>query len=348
MLNKNIKEIQSNLENWWEFGDQESPCIIASKIIGDIPDTDNLKKHWEDTDHIMKRINAIAEKSEFYGEAVPMHYIDYGASAMAGALGAKMEYMDKETIWAYPVFNNIEQVMDIHLDENNSFYRRILDLTLKSASVAKDHHFITPFALGGLTDSLSSMYGCEEFLIDMIAEPEMVHKALNNMKNIWIASFDRFKEIIKTSGNLGGIGWAGIWAPGTTFPIQEDISYMFSNEMFKKFCIPNLVDIFSVVDYPMYHLDGVGAIQHLDSLLEVEELKVIQWVPGAGQWDLSQWQDLIGRILSKGKSLQLYASNLKEIDSIVNKFGSRGLLFTISQCNSDEELNKIIDKYGSC
>ena len=38
-----------------------------------------------------------------------------------------------------------------------------------------------------------------------------------------------------------------------------------------------------------YHLDGLGQLPHLKSLLSIPELKGIQWVPGDGQPDVTEW-----------------------------------------------------------
>lgn len=126
------------------------------------------------------------------------------------------------------------------------------------------------------------------------------------MKRIWIELFDEIQAFIAQCGNEGGIGWAGIWALGTTFPLQEDSSYMVSNEMYRAFCVPHLLDQMDAMDCPFYHLDGAGALNHLDTLLEIPQLKVIQWVPGAGKERLDQWYDVIRRILAAKKSVQVY------------------------------------------
>jgi len=62
------------------------------------------------------------------------------------------------------------------------------------------------------------------------------------------------------------------------------------------------------VDHRIYHLDGPGAIHHLDTLLNLPELHAIQWVPGAGvTGGITQWVPLILRVQSKGKSIVVYA-----------------------------------------
>jgi hypothetical protein len=148
--------------------------------------------------------------------------------------------------------------------------------------------------------------------------------------------------MIAVSGNRGGIGWAGIWAPGTTFPLQEDVSYMISNAMYRRFLLPHLCDQIDAMQYAFYHLDGIGAIQHLDTLLAIEKLRVIQWVPGAGKERISDWYELIRKILAAGKSIQVFA-NAGEVDVLVKNVGPRGLLVTVTA--TETEAHRLVERY---
>jgi len=144
--------------------------------------------------------------------------------------------------------------------------------------------------------------------------------------------------------NIGGIGWAGVWAPGTTFPIQEDFSYMISPDQFKEFCYPHIEDMVDAMEYPFYHLDGVGSLPHLDMLLSIDKLKAIQWQPGAGKDKLNQWYDVIKKIQDGGKSVQLYGK-VEEIDDLVKNVGTKGLVIIVTNATNDDA-KRLLEKYG--
>jgi len=344
-LFERLSLVKDRLENWWNFGDQNKPLILSSYLKPNsiIPDTDILSKFWTDLDFIIKRQISIIENSEYIGVALPYHYIDHGSSAGSLILGSEMEFVDKETIWSHPIYNNVESVINIVLDENNFSYKTIIDLTRRSSELAFNHHFVAPFALGGVSDNLAGLYGTENLLIDMVNKPHLVKRALNNMKNIWINNFVKIQNIIQKSKNPGGIGWIGIWAPGTTFPIQEDFSYMISPEMFKAFLLPHIVDIAESMDYAFYHLDGVGALPHLDLILQIDKIKVVQWVPGAGKEKISDWYDVIKKIIEHKKSCQVFIK-AEEIDDLVKNVGTKGLLTVITD-SSEENVKKYLSKY---
>jgi hypothetical protein len=296
-----------------------------------------------DVDFILDRQMRVLDSQTYCGQAVPHHYVERSATAMAGVLGADMELVNKDTTWATPCFEHVEQVAELVVDPQNVWYSKALEITRRSVALAHNHHFVGSYALGGMTDILAGLYGTENLLIDMIAKPQAVARAMEHVKRIWIELFDEVHAIIAESGNPGDVGWAGIWAPGTTFPLQEDSSYMISNEMFRTFCLPHLLDQMAAMDCPFYHLDGIGALNHLDTLLEIDALAVIQWVPGAGKERLDQWYEVIRRILDANKSVQVYA-NADEVDELVATVGARGLLVTVHATRQEAE--RLMDRYG--
>lgn len=341
--------ICAELENWWEHGDQKNPLIQISipreHAQGLIPDTDDLTRFWTDVDFVIDRQMKALESTDYYGIAVPFHYVNHGSSAMAGALGARMEYVDKRTIWAHPVLDSIDQVAEVILDPDNLSYRTILEITRRSVALSKDHHFVTPYAMEGAGDIVAGLYGTESLLIDFIARPQAVKRAMEHIKRIWLEAFDEIWRMIARGGNPGGGGWAGVWSPGTTFPMQEDFSYMISPEMFREFCLPHIVDQVDAMDYAFYHLDGVGAIPHLDALLNIPNLRVIQWVPGIGEEEIKQWYPLIRRILAANKSVQVFTT-VDEVDDLVRGVGAKGLLISCGDA-SREEAERLVEKYGN-
>lgn len=333
----NLAALQAELENWWNFGEQEKPLyLITLPPETELPDTDDLERWWMDVDFIVDRQMRVMQAQRYYGVAVPYHYVDRGSSAMEGILGAHMKFIDKETVWAYPCFSSVEEAAGVTADPDNPWRTSTLEITRRSVALAKDHHYVAPYALEGVSDILSGLYGTENLLMDMAEKPAAVERALERIKRIWIELWGEVQGVLAGMGNRGGIGWAGIWAPGSTFPMQEDFTYMISARMFRRYCIPHIADMLEVMDYGFYHLDGVGAIPHLEHLLRLEKLRAIQWVPGAGKEDLGQWHELIARILAAGKSVEVFARP-EEIEPLVRAVGTRGLLINVSCGREDAE-----------
>lgn len=345
MFGENVKEAKEKLEAWWNFEDLGRPCILirGANDSKRIPDTDDLSKFWTDESFIIEREIALIDNSTWMGEAIPYHYVNFGSVPLGGCLGGELEFIDKETTWNKPFLNNIEEVMGLDVADDNKWWKLITNVTRKSAQRAHNHHYVSYAALSGITDIISMVYGMEPFIYSLVDNPEGVKKAMNHLIPIWKRLFEQLTDIIKESGNDGFIGWAGVWAPGTTFPLQEDLSYMLSNDMFNEFCVPVIESLVDFMDYPFYHLDGKGAIKFVDSLVAIKKLKVIQWLPGAGNEELSQWHDLIKYIIGKGKSMQVFAKDY-EVDSLIKAVGTKGLLITVN-CDSTESGIRLLEKY---
>ena len=339
------RAVEARLRNWWDGGDQKHPLILAT-VRRDgvaVPATDDLNRHWLDRDFIIERTMREIEATDYLGVAVPYHYVDHGSSAMAGVLRCPLEFVDSETIWANPRFDTLDQVLDCTLELDSPAYAHITEITRRSVALARGHHFVAPFALEGMSDLMAALYGGENFMMDLVDRPADVARAMERLKRLWLRAFAEIRGIIAASGNPGGIGWVGIWAPGSTFPLQEDVSYSISEEMFRTFLIPHIRDQIAAMDYSFFHVDGTGMIPHVDALLEIAELRAIQWQPGAGRERLDQWYGLLRKILASGKSLQVYA-RAQEVEGLVRNIGADRLLVIVRDSPRDEIL-RLVERY---
>jgi hypothetical protein len=71
---------------------------------------------------------------------------------------------------------------------------------------------------------------------------------------------------------------------------------MISPEMFREFGLPSLKHECDMLAGVVYHLDGPDAIRHLPAVSEIEKVKMIQWVPGAGEAAKKDWTALFQQI----------------------------------------------------
>ena len=82
---------------------------------------------------------------------------------------------------------------------------------------------------------------------------------------------------------------------------------MIGPDEFAEFVLPDIETQCKKLDYAVYHLDGPDQLPHLDMLLDIPDLRAIQWVPGSGnpQNEDPRWFPLYEKILGKGKGLIL-------------------------------------------
>ena len=117
---------------------------------------------------------------------------------------------------------------------------------------------------------------------------------------------------------------------------------MVSPDMFRDFFLDDLAEYCRMLDYPVYHLDGPGAVKHLDSILEISDLRVIQWTPGAGAAPLSHWIPMLREIQAAGKGIFLYA-NPNELDLLMENPSYKGIIVNL-WASSPEEADTLVSK----
>jgi len=81
------------------------------------------------------------------------------------------------------------------------------------------------------------------------------------------------------------------------------------------------------------HLDGPDCINHLDAILGIEKIRLIQWTPAAGQAGAldQHWYPLSGRIRAAGRGLWLRVTGdilrdmVRRAETLVRRYGSHGV-----------------------
>jgi hypothetical protein len=295
---------------------------------GPPPDThEELVHRWIDPEYNLKQMIDQMECTYYGGESYPATTMCLGASVMAAFYGAEVEFRP-ETVWFHPVLNDLTAV-DWEIDvENSPLYKETIAATRYYTQECRGRYLVGLPELGSATDDLSLIRGMQDLLFDMIDSPEAVKHAIAAMTKTWCRVHTELFEIAQ-SCNDGDccIPWMQTWAPGTHYQISCDFSAIQSPEMFREFIIPELETYMTVNEYSVYHWDGPDALKHLDALLELPELKAIQWTPGEGQplTGSECWLPYYKRIQAAGKCLILPFVQIDEVEALMMELSSKGL-----------------------
>ncbi len=117
--------------------------------------------------------------------------------------------------------------------------------------------------------------------------------------------------------------------------------------MFDDIFLPGIIEECRYFQRSLYHLDGPGALHHLDSLLEIKELDAIQWVPGSGNEGYERWVNVYQKIQKAGKSLQLVSICLDELPIVFETLNPEGVWFShINGIENKEVAQEVLDTIG--
>ena len=279
-------------------------------------------------------------------DMLPVANTQLGPGSLAAILGGVFEG-GEDTIWIHPNPNYSD---DIVFNPNHPNYLLHKDLLKACKRKAQGHYYVgMPDLMEGL-DVLAAIKGTDQVLLDTVMQPEMLEHQMQQINDIYFQVFDELYDIIR-EGDEMAFCYFSSWAPGKMSKLQSDISTMISVDDYRRFVQPFIREQCQKIDYTLYHLDGVGAMHHLDALLEIKELNAIQWTPGVGepQGGSPKWYDLYKKILAHGKSIMACWVTLDELRPLLDNIGGDGVHLEMDFHNEQEveQAIRIIEEYQS-
>ena len=310
----------------------------------------DMEDKYRNAERVAARYRDFCEKHLFLAEAFPNLEIHYGPGSTAAYLGSEIGFKE-DTVWFEPcVDEDWEDVPDLVYDPENKWLKDHLAFAEKCRELAGDDMIVDMPDLMENIDVLSSLRGAQELMMDLIEDPEEIKKRVGQVTKAWIEYFDRFHEIVQDKD--GGNAWScfQLWAPGRYAKLQCDASAMISADAFREFVQDSLREQTEHLDYALYHLDGPGAIKHVDALMEIEGIRALQWTPGDTGPDgtCPDWDGIYDKVVAAGRSLwiKVYSGEcvedwIRNMDRVVKKYGSARLFFFLPEM-SLEDAEKLI------
>lgn len=285
---------------------------------------------YGDLDPIIEQALAWASTHDFLGDAIPGFAITLAPDHFAALLGAEIQTGHGASNWVEPCLTTLEDA-DIRFRKDSRWWQRTVECVERFRARCDGKLIITGTHLQGGLDCLTALYSTQNLLMDLAIAPENVHHALDQI-DIAVQEVRRAMAELLDIPRWGSLNRFGMYSTGIIDVPQCDVSCMVSPAMFREFELPHLSREIDSTDASIYHLDGPGAVQHLQSIGSIDRLDMIQWMPGEGHYD-DDHADLNARIdaLGKGQIFQPYY-NLSESDvkRLWETFRSRKLYFMLA------------------
>jgi hypothetical protein len=218
-------------------------------------------------------------------------WINLGPDIMAGCLGCDLEF-GENTSWSAPNILDWEHIPDLSLRDDNRWWRLLRELTQAAVAASGGRYAVGMTDIHADGDLVAALRGPQTLCLDLALYPDEVQRveALTAP-----AFYQMYNELYRLTHDTldGSITWFNVWYPGRWYPLSCDFSFLISPKMFQKFFLPEIERQARWLDTCLYHLDGPRAVVHLDALLEVKEIRGIQWVPGAGTPSMLPWLPML-------------------------------------------------------
>ena len=271
---------------------------------------------------------------EYLGDSFPCVWPNFGPGVLAAYMGSRHEVRDW-TVWFYPAERR--ELADLHFtyDPENVWVRRIKDVCRAAMQRWEGMVLVGMTDLGGTLDVLSTFRPADELLLDLYDHPDEVKRATWEIHQAWWQAYDDITAALQPV-NPGHTAWAQIYSQQTSYMLQCDFCYMIGPEMFDEFVKPELAACCERLVNAFYHLDGVGQLPHLASMLQIEALKGIQWVPGTGVESEDGWAPVYRQIHAAGRLQQIYDDDrLEWLDKIAGQIGTADGIVQIARVSAD-------------
>ena len=326
---QNLEETQRRYVDWWNhkgiilnMWEHFQEGVTPHADVPEPAPCRDLNQRWFDPEWRADYLDWYVAHSSLLADMLPVANTQLGPGSLAAILGGVFEG-GEDTIWIHP---NPNYTDDIRFDPSHPNWLLHKQLLQACKRKAQGHYYVgMPDLMEGL-DVLAALKGTDQVLLDTVMHPERLEQQMQQINDIYFQVFDELYDIIR-EGDEMAFCYFSSWAPGKMSKLQSDISTMISQDDYRRFVQPFIRQQCQKIDYTLYHLDGVGAMHHLDAILEIDELNAIQWTPGVGepQGGSPKWYDLYRRILAHGKSIMACWVTLPELRPLLDNIGGDGV-----------------------
>lgn len=291
-----------------EIIDRPIVCVTAPREGYKRPPGSNYHERVHgDMDDIIERAIASAEGTFYGGEAVPSFWTSFGPDEVAVFAGAELRWNEDsgDTNWSVPYVEDWEEALPLRIQNDHPLWQRMLEFYRRAADRMAGKMLISPLDLHTNTDLLAAIRGPQRLCMDLLEQPEMIDRAMDDSRAIFRELWDTVKE----AGRMDESGYChGIYSMEGAAFLQCDFSCMISPAMFRRWVFPALEEEAEIVKHCVYHWDGPGALVHTDDLLASVGLHTMSYVPGAGHGGHIDHLDLLKRVQKGGKAVQVGGS----------------------------------------
>ena len=281
----------------------------------------------------------------YLGDGFPHVWPNFGPGVAATFTGAFLE-CGNETVWYRPEKEAGIRDLRPACNPEAKWFKRIAGLMETAVSFWQGRVQVGMTDLGGNLDILSTFRPGEALLMDLYDDPEAVKARTWEAHQLWWDSFDALNRVLQPR-NPGYTAWTPVFSDEPYYMLQCDFCYMISPEMFDEFVKPELTGTCERLTNSIYHLDGPGQLNHLDSLLDIEALDGVQWIPGAGARPISEWPEVHRKISDAGKKIQVFGS-LEDLRTIAEQTGRADNIVLVAggDAKDRDAIEGALDEFG--
>lgn len=349
---ENWEKIQKRFEEFWALENHDRPLLHIRTLKDNhekMPESLHTthRERWLDTEYMLKKANWTMRNTLYLGEAFPVLNPNLGPDYFAAGYGVELEFGER-TSWSKHILSDedVETHQAFVLDHENFYYKKMEEMTKAAVEDGRDKYIVGVTDLHPGADGLVALRGPQELCLDVYDNPEFIKQGVMELFPGFLQEYDRLYQMT-TKYQKGSSNWMQLWHPGKWYIPSSDFSCMISAEQYEDLLIEEIEKEVDHLDGSIYHLDGPGALRHLDRILQIPKLNGVQWVYGAGQPTASHWMDVIKKIQDAHKCLVLDVK-ADELEIMLENVAPEGVFYSVSGIRDEahaRELMKMAERY---
>ena len=283
-------------------------------------------------------------RTAFLGESIPFFPLSFSPDMFSSFFGAPIVTSggkEIDTTWVEPIVQDWSEFSGIMDESPEGNYARYLRFMEYAAKYSEGKFLLSAPDMHSNMDALSALRGAMDLCYDLYDEPDEVERALKQVQKYYnpiiqaAAKAGKFDE-------RGHIGWHWLYSKESFATVQCDFAAICGPNMGERYIYPYIQEEASKHTHCSYHFDGVPALPHMENILQIPEIDVVQWLPGAGQPNSSNWIDLLKRIQKAGKGLYINDWSPAEIKAHFKELSPTKVCY-VTFAKSEEEAEDLLE-----
>ena len=302
----------------------------------------DLKARWLDLEFRVDEIDAQMSNTDFLADSLPVAWPNLGPEIFSAWHGCPYTF-GESTAWTEPVIKDWEtDVPKAVMNWKHPLFLAMEEFTRLLLERGRGRWItgMTDLHPGG--DHVAALRNPENLAMDLYEFPDQVKAQVAATSATYRQVYDHFYNTLRAE-NQPISHWLETVHEGRTYIPSNDFSGMISTEMFEEFFLDDLKEEINFYERSIYHLDGPGALRHLDLLLAIPNLHAIQWVPGANHEEFAASASVYQRIQKAGKGLTVFC-DVSELDQVFQSLKPDGVWLKYLTGVTDHEMAQAVLK----
>lgn len=299
-----------------------------------------LRDRWLDAEFQADDYMRSIARMRFNAETFPVYCPNLGPNVYAAFHGGEMTFGENTSWYEEMIIDYGTDLPKIAFSKDCFYYKKILEL-MRVAIEKYAAWFPTGYTdLHPGLDCALAWRGSSNLCMDLIMQPDNAQKLFELSSEHFVEVYNEYDAILKAN-RMPSCAWINLPVDGRLHIPSADFSFMISPDDYEKYGLPILKKEVETMTHNIFHVDGSGVANHIDTILGVPQVHAIQWVQGLGDsYPIMQHLDFIRYVQSKGRGVIVDLAK-EDLNAYMECMSPEKTFLWIATQSEEEELDII-------